>query len=71
MTRPSPYRRHRPLREALAELSYCAGSRLDPEVAARVIGLVQRGELRVQGHEVRPVQGRAHRISGRRSRPVC
>ena len=51
MTRPSAYRRHRPLREALAELSYCAGTRIDPLVAARLIDLVERGELRVQGHE--------------------
>jgi diguanylate cyclase (GGDEF)-like protein len=51
MTRPSAYRRHRPLREALAELSYCAGTRLDPEIAGRLIDLIERGKLRVQGHE--------------------
>jgi diguanylate cyclase (GGDEF)-like protein len=51
MTRPSAYRRHRPLREALAELSYCSGTRLDPEIVARLIELIERGKLRVPGHE--------------------
>ena len=51
MTRPSAYRRHRPLREALAEISYCSGTRLDPEIAARLIDLIERGTLRVPGHE--------------------
>src|SRR4051794_13545598 len=56
MTRPSAHRRHRPLREALAELSYCSGSRIDPEVAGRVIDLIERGELKIQGHDVRPAR---------------
>jgi diguanylate cyclase (GGDEF)-like protein len=54
MTRPSAYRRNRPLREALAELSYCSGTRIDPEVAARLIDLIESGKLKVPGHEVRP-----------------
>jgi diguanylate cyclase (GGDEF)-like protein len=69
MTRPSPLRRERPLREALAELSYCAGSRVDPEIAARAIELVQNGELKVSGHEQKPDARRA--IGRPRSRPVC
>lgn len=51
MTRPSALRRNRPLREALAELSYCSGTRVDPELAARVIELVETGKLKVEGHE--------------------
>ena len=47
MTRPSALRRSRPLREALAELSYCAGTRIDPEIAARLIALVEKGEIKV------------------------
>jgi diguanylate cyclase (GGDEF)-like protein len=53
MARPNANRRDRPLREALAELSYCAGSRVDPEIAARAIDLVQSGELKLSGHEHR------------------
>jgi diguanylate cyclase (GGDEF)-like protein len=59
MVRPSVLRRDRPLREALAELSYCSGSRVDPEIAARAIDLVQSGELKVPGHEPKPVPRRA------------
>jgi diguanylate cyclase (GGDEF)-like protein len=70
MTRPSAYRRHRPLREALAELSYCAGSRIDPEVAGRLIDLIERGELKVQGHDVRPARPRVA-LDRHRSRPAC
>jgi diguanylate cyclase (GGDEF)-like protein/putative nucleotidyltransferase with HDIG domain len=51
MTRPSTYRRHRPLREALAELSYCSGTRLDPEIVGRLIAMVESGDLTVTGHE--------------------
>jgi diguanylate cyclase (GGDEF)-like protein len=69
MARPNPLRRNRPLREALAELSYCSGSRVDPEIAARAIDLVQYGELTISGHEPKPVARRA--ISRPRSRPVC
>jgi PAS domain S-box-containing protein len=46
MTRPRAYRRHRPLREALAELRFCAGTRVDPEIAERVIELVESESLR-------------------------
>jgi diguanylate cyclase (GGDEF)-like protein len=51
MTRPSAFRRHRPLREALAEMSYSAGTRIDPEIATRLIALVETGEIKVTGHE--------------------
>ena len=51
MTRPHSYRRHRPLREALAELAFGAGTRLDPELAQRLIQLVQAGKLKIPGHE--------------------
>jgi HD-GYP domain-containing protein (c-di-GMP phosphodiesterase class II) len=71
MTRPSAYRRHRPLREALAELSYCAGTRIDPEIAARLIGLIEDGKLAVTGHEVvRPARPRIA-LDRSRSRPTC
>jgi diguanylate cyclase (GGDEF)-like protein len=70
MTRPSAYRRHRPLREALAEISYCSGTRLDPEVAGRLIELVERGELRIAGHDARPVRPRVA-LDRSRSRPAC
>jgi diguanylate cyclase (GGDEF)-like protein/putative nucleotidyltransferase with HDIG domain len=59
MARPSALRRNRPLREALAELSYCSGSRLDPEIAARAIDLVHSGELKLSGHDPRPAPRRA------------
>ena len=49
MTRPNALRRNRPQREALAELSYAAGGRLDPEIAGRAIDLVRSGELAVGG----------------------
>jgi diguanylate cyclase (GGDEF)-like protein len=69
MTRPSAYRRHRPLREALSELSYCAGTRLDPEIAGRLIGLIESGELTVNGHDpVRPARPRIARERSRASR---
>lgn len=70
MTRPSAYRRHRPLREALAELSYCSGTRLDPEIAGRVLDLAERGELKIQGQEVRPARPRVA-LDRSRSRPRC
>src|SRR4051812_5391990 len=54
MTGPPASRRDRPLRETLAELSYCAGTRLEPELAGRVIDLVERGALKIAGHDVRP-----------------
>jgi diguanylate cyclase (GGDEF)-like protein len=59
MARPSALRRTRPLREALAELSYCSGSRVDPEIAARAIDLVSSGDLKVEGHDVKPAPRRA------------
>src|SRR4051794_59063 len=69
MVRPNPLRRARPLREALAELSYCSGSRLDPEIAARAIELVQSGDLKIAGHDSRPKPRRA--LNRPRSRPAC
>jgi diguanylate cyclase (GGDEF)-like protein len=56
MTRPSAYRRHRPLREALAELSYTSGTRIDPEIGGRLVDLIERAELKIQGHDVRPAR---------------
>jgi diguanylate cyclase (GGDEF)-like protein len=63
MTRPHSYRRHRPLREALAELAFGAGTKLDPELSQRLIQLVQTGELKIPGHEAvgRPVRQPAMR----------
>ena len=49
MTRPRAYRRSRPLREALAEIGFCAGTRLDPEIAQTMIDLVERGRIKIQG----------------------
>jgi HD-GYP domain-containing protein (c-di-GMP phosphodiesterase class II) len=67
MTRPHSYRRHRPLREAMAELAFGAGTRLDPELAQRLIQLVQGGDLKIPGHEAvgRGVRRPAsHRVRG-------
>ena len=58
MTRPNALRRSRPLREALAELSYCAGTRIDPEIAARVIALVQNGEIKIAPADDRGARAR-------------
>jgi diguanylate cyclase (GGDEF)-like protein/putative nucleotidyltransferase with HDIG domain len=69
MARPSPLRRTRPLREALAELSYCSGSRVDPDIAARAIDLVQSGDLKLVGHEPKPAPRRA--LERPRARPAC
>jgi diguanylate cyclase (GGDEF)-like protein len=69
MARPSAMRRARPLREALAELSYCSGSRVDPEIAARAIELVQGGELKIVGHDPKPAPRRA--LERPRTRPAC
>jgi diguanylate cyclase (GGDEF)-like protein len=69
MARPSAIRRARPLREALAELSYCSGSRVDPEIAGRAIELVQRGDLKIVGHDPKPVPRRA--LERPRTRPAC
>jgi HD-GYP domain-containing protein (c-di-GMP phosphodiesterase class II) len=69
MTRPSSLRRARPLREALAEMSYCAGSRVDPEIAGCAIELVQSGELEIDGHDVKPQPRRA--LGRPRTRPAC
>jgi HD-GYP domain-containing protein (c-di-GMP phosphodiesterase class II) len=66
MTRPHAYRRHRPLREALAELAFGAGTRLDPELAQRLILLVQSGDLKIPGHEA--VGRGVRRPAGRRVR---
>src|SRR4051812_12403285 len=70
MSRPSSLRRNRPVREALAELSYSAGSRVDPEIAARAIELVQAGELKLADPEsARPSGRRA--MERQRARPSC
>jgi diguanylate cyclase (GGDEF)-like protein/putative nucleotidyltransferase with HDIG domain len=69
MVRPSALRRDRPLREALAELSYCSGSRVDPEIAARAIDLVHAGDLKVAGHDPKPVPRRVPERP--RARPAC
>jgi HD-GYP domain-containing protein (c-di-GMP phosphodiesterase class II) len=70
MARPSPLRRSRPLREAMAELSYCAGSRVDPEIASRAIELVQGGDLKLAGHDApKPAARRA--LDRPRTRPAC
>jgi putative nucleotidyltransferase with HDIG domain len=61
MSRPSPMRRNRPLREALAELSYCSGSRVDPEIAARAIDLVQGGELKLSGYDSKRLHVALHK----------
>jgi HD-GYP domain-containing protein (c-di-GMP phosphodiesterase class II) len=53
-TRPSAHRKVRPLREALAELEFSAGTKLDPEVCARMVSMVRGGELQVPGHETGP-----------------
>jgi diguanylate cyclase (GGDEF)-like protein len=69
MARPSALRRDRPLREALAELSYCAGTRVDPEIAARAIELVQSGDLKLADQAVKRSPRRA--LERPRSRPAC
>src|SRR4051794_18665794 len=69
MTRPSALRRERPLREALAELSYCAGSRVDPEIAGRAIELVQSGDLKLVGQDPKRTPRRA--LERPRTRPAC
>jgi diguanylate cyclase (GGDEF)-like protein len=61
-TRPTAHRRIRPLREALAELEFCAGTKLDPDVCARLVSMVRGGEIEVPGHETRP-----HRVGDRRA----
>jgi HD-GYP domain-containing protein (c-di-GMP phosphodiesterase class II) len=70
MARPNALRRDRPVREALAELSYCAGSRVDPEIAARAIELVQSGELKIAGREPKADASR-RALERLRSRPAC
>jgi diguanylate cyclase (GGDEF)-like protein len=61
-TRPTAYRRLRPLREALAELEFAAGTKLDPDVCARMVSMVRGGEIKVAGHETGP-----RRIGDRRA----
>ena len=53
MTRSHPYRRHRPLEEALLELRYNAGTRLDPRLVGYMIELVHRGAVRIPGQAPR------------------
>jgi diguanylate cyclase (GGDEF)-like protein len=50
-TRPTAHRKSRPLREALAELEFGAGTKLDPDVTARLVSMVRGGEIKVPGHE--------------------
>jgi HD-GYP domain-containing protein (c-di-GMP phosphodiesterase class II) len=61
-TRPTAHRRVRPLREALAELEFAAGTKLDPDVCARMLSMVRGGEIQVPGHESRP-----HGVGDRRA----
>jgi diguanylate cyclase (GGDEF)-like protein len=61
-TRPTAHRRLRPLREALAELEFAAGTKLDPDVCARMLSMVRGGEIQVAGHESRP-----YRVGDRRA----
>jgi diguanylate cyclase (GGDEF)-like protein len=72
MTRPHPYRRHRPLEEALAELRYNAGTRLDPQLVEYMIELVHSGRVRIPGQEpkIRPRSSGA-RVRGRSRAPMC
>jgi diguanylate cyclase (GGDEF)-like protein len=53
-TRPTAHRRLRPMREALAELEFAAGTKLDPDVCARMLSMVRGGEIRIPGHETSP-----------------
>jgi HD-GYP domain-containing protein (c-di-GMP phosphodiesterase class II) len=50
-TRATAHRKSRPLREALAELEFAAGTKLDPEVTARLVSMVRGGEIKVPGQE--------------------
>jgi diguanylate cyclase (GGDEF)-like protein len=50
LTRAHPYRRHRPLDEALLELRYNGATRLDPQLVEFMIELVESGKVRVPGH---------------------
>jgi diguanylate cyclase (GGDEF)-like protein len=70
MTRASALRRDRPLREALAELSYCAGSRVDPEIASRAIELVESGEIKITGTAAAKRAPR-RALERPRTRPAC
>jgi HD-GYP domain-containing protein (c-di-GMP phosphodiesterase class II) len=62
-TRPTAHRKVRPLREALAELEFCAGTKLDPDVCARLVSMVKGGEVQVPGHELGPVAPRDRRAA--------
>src|SRR5215212_4666760 len=53
-TRASAHRKVRPLREALAELEFGAGTKLDPEVCAHMVSMVRGGELAIPGYELGP-----------------
>jgi HD-GYP domain-containing protein (c-di-GMP phosphodiesterase class II) len=61
-TRPSAHRKVRPLREALAEIEFGAGTKLDPDVCARMVSMVRGGELKLPGHEFGP-----HPVAERRA----
>ena len=62
-TRPTAYRKVRPLREALAEVEFSAGTKLDPEICARLVSMVRGGEVQVPGHETGPVHLRDRRAA--------
>jgi diguanylate cyclase (GGDEF)-like protein len=73
MTRSHPYRRHRPLEEALLELRYNAGTRLDPQLVEYMTELVRAGAVRIPGHEPKihaPSSGPRIRPRGVRA-PMC
>jgi HD-GYP domain-containing protein (c-di-GMP phosphodiesterase class II) len=53
-TRPTAHRKVRPLREALAEIEFGAGTKLDPDICAHLVSMVRGGELKVPGHEFGP-----------------
>jgi diguanylate cyclase (GGDEF)-like protein len=63
-TRPTAHRKSRPLREALAELEFSAGTKLDPEVTARMISMVRGGEIKIPGADEAPL-----RVVGDRRQP--
>src|SRR3954469_22591861 len=62
-TRATAHRKVRPLREALAELEFGAGTKLDPEVCARMVSMVRGGELKIPGHEFGPRPVGDHRAA--------
>jgi len=53
-TRPTAHRKSRPIREALAEVEFSAGTKLDPEITARLVSMVRGGEIKLPGYESGP-----------------